>query len=93
MMSGLHVLLLELRLRLEEHQRYLEPEFVFQLGAHVLISALGVAGDPFEVLLHLRVVVDLEMVGGVDVPLEIVVVDAVLAEIGHERRPLSEERA
>src|SRR5262249_24469522 len=28
-----------------------------------------------------------------DVPLEVVVVNAVLAEIGHERRPLSEQRA
>ena len=37
-------------------------------------------------LLDLRVVVDLEVVGRVDVPLEVVVVDVVLAEVRHERR-------
>ncbi len=80
------VLLLELGLRLEEDQRHLGAEVVLQLGADVLIGALGVAGDALEVLLELRVVVDLEVIGRVDVPLEVVVADPVLPEIRHEWR-------
>ena len=37
-------------------------------------------------LLEIGVVVDLEMVGRVDVPVEVVVVDPVLAEVGDKRR-------
>ena len=80
------VLLLELAVRLEEDERHLEREVVLQVGADLLVGALGVAGDPLEVLLDLRVVVDLEVVGRVDVPVEVVVVDQVLAEVRHERR-------
>ena len=80
------VLLLELGLGLEQDERHLGAEVVLQLGADVLIRALGVAGDALEVLFELRVVVDLEMIRRVDVPLEVVVADPVLAEVGHERR-------
>ena len=80
------VLLLELGLGLEEDQRHLGAEVVLQLGADVLIGALGVAGDALEVLLDLRVVVDLEVIRRVDVPLEVVVADPVLPEIRNERR-------
>ena len=64
----------------------LEREVVLQVRADLLVGALGVAGDAFEVRLDLRVVVDLEVVGRVDVPLEVVVPDPVLAEIRHVRR-------
>ena len=39
-----------------------------------------------EVLFDLRVVVDFEVVRRVDVPLEVVVVDPVLPEVGDKRR-------
>ena len=52
----------------------------------MLVGALGVAGDPLEVLLDLGVVVDLEVIRRVDVPLEVVVLDAVLVVVRHERR-------
>ena len=67
-------------------ERHLERQVVLQVGADLLVGALGVAGDPLEMLLDLRVVVDLEVIGGVDVPLEVVVVDVVLAEVRHELR-------
>ena len=57
-----------------------------QVGANLLIGAFRVAGDALEVLLDVGVVVNLEVVGGVDVPLEVVVVDVVLAEVGNKRR-------
>ena len=78
--AGNHVLLPELAARGEQDQRHLEREVVLQLGADVLIRALRIAGDPFEVRLDLRVVVDLEVIGGVDLPVEVVVADLVLAE-------------
>ena len=81
-----HVLLLELGLGLEQDERHLLPEIVLELGADVLVRALGVAGGPFEMLLELRVVVDLEVISGVDVPLEVVVSNAVLPEIGNVGR-------
>ncbi len=84
--AGRHVLLLELAVRLEQDQRHLEREVVLQVRTDLLVGALRVAGNPLEVLLEIRVVVDLEMVGGVDVPVEVVVMNVVLAEIGHERR-------
>jgi len=59
---------------------------VLEVGADLLVGALGVAGDALDVLLDLRVVIDLEVIGRVGVPFEVVVVDAVLVEIGHERR-------
>ena len=80
------VLLLELAVRLEQHQRHFEGEIVFEIGADLLIRALGVAGDALQVLLDLGVVINLEVIGGVDHPLELVVVDVVLAEIGDQRR-------
>ena len=49
-------------------------------------ALFGVAGDPLEMLLDIGVVVDLEVVGRVDVPVEVVVVDVVLAEVRDERR-------
>ena len=61
-------------------------QVVLQLAADVLIGALGVTRDPLEVRLELRVVVDLEVVRLVDVPLELVVVHPVLAEVRDERR-------
>ena len=90
---GNDVLLLELAAGLEEDQRDLEREVVLQLGADMLVGALGVASHPLQVRLDLGVVVDLEVIGGVDAPLEVVVADLVLAEIrdvgrlrGGERR-------
>ena len=61
-------------------------QVVLQVGADLLVGAFGVAGDPLEVLFELGVVVDLEVVGRVDVPVELVVVDVVLAEVRDERR-------
>ena len=66
-LARLDVLLLELALRLVEDERNLEGEVVLQIGADLLIRALRVAGDALEVLLDLRVVVDLEVIGRVDV--------------------------
>ena len=83
--AGDHVLLLELAAGLEEDERNLERQVVLQLGADVLIRAFGIAGHPFEVLLDLGVVINLEMVGGVDVPPEVRVADLVLAEIRDKR--------
>jgi hypothetical protein len=80
------VLLLELAVRLEQDQLHLEREVVLQVGADLLIGAFGVAGDPLEVRLQRGVVQDFEMVGGVDEPLELVVMRVVLAEVGHHRR-------
>ncbi len=81
----------------EQNQRHLEREVVLQLGADVLIRALGIAGDLLEVRLDLGVVVDLEVVGRVDLPLEVVVADLVLAEVRHKlglrRRRLDAARA
>ena len=77
------VLLIELTGRRKQNQRHLEGEVVLQLGADVLIGAFGVAGDLLELRLDLRVVVNLEVVGRVDLPLEVVVADLVLAEVRH----------
>jgi hypothetical protein len=85
-LARLDVLLLELTLGLEDHQRDLEGEVVLQIGAHLLIGALRVARDPLHVRFDLGVVVDFEVIGRVDVPLEIVVADLVLAVIGDIRR-------
>jgi hypothetical protein len=54
---------------------------MLQIGADLLVGALGVTRDPFEVLLDLGVVEDLEVVGRIDLPLEVVEPDPVLAEI------------
>ena len=80
--AGLHVLLPELARRREQDQRQLHRQIVFELGADVLIRALGIARDAFEMRLDLRVVIDLEVFGLVGVPLEVVVADLVLAEVG-----------
>ena len=68
--------------RREQDQRQLHRQVVLQLRADVLIRALGIAGDAFEMRLNFRVVVDLEVFGLVGVPLEVVVADLVLAEVG-----------
>ena len=60
-------------------------EIVLEIGADLLVRALGVARDAFEVRFDLGVVVDLEVVGRVDVPLEIGVADLVLAVVGDVR--------
>src|SRR6185369_10225092 len=80
------VLLLELAVRLEQNQLNFERQVVLQVGADLLVRAFRVARDAREVLFHLRVVIDLEVVGRVDVPLERVVMDLVLPEVGDERR-------
>ena len=80
------VLLLELAVRLEQDHRHFVGQVVLQIRADLLIGALRVAGDALEVLLQRRVVVDFEVVGGVDEPLELVVVDVVLAEVRHHLR-------
>ena len=80
------VLLLELGAGLEDDQRNLEGEIVLQVGADLLVCALGVAGDALQVLLGLGVVVNLEMIGRVDVPPEIVVADLVLAVVREKGR-------
>ena len=84
--AGNDVLLLELAARLEEDQRNLERKIVLELGADMLVRAFSVAGDPLQVFLDFGIVVDLEMVRRVDVPLEIVVADLILAEVGDELR-------
>jgi len=83
--AGDDVLLFELAVRLEDDQRHLEGEVVLQFGADLLIRALGVTGHAFEVLFLGRVVVDLEMVGGVDVPVEVAPPNQVLAVVRNER--------
>jgi hypothetical protein len=47
----------------------------------MLVGALGIAGNAFEVRLDFRVVVDLEVLGLVGVPVEVVVADLVLPEV------------
>ena len=64
----------------------LKERSCFRSALTCLIRALGVPGHPLEVLFELRVVVDLEVIGRVDVPVELVVVDVVLAEIRDVRR-------
>ena len=85
-LARLDVLLLELALRLVEHERHLEREIVLEIRADLLIGALRVADDPPEMLLDLRVVVDLEVIRRVDVPLEVVVADLVFAVVGDVAR-------
>ena len=43
------VLLFELAVGLEEEKRHLVGEVVLQIGADLLVGALRVAGNPFEV--------------------------------------------
>ena len=78
------VLLLELAVRLEDDEGNEVGEVVGQVGADLGVRALGVAGDALQVLLHLGVVEDLEVLGRVDVPLKVVVLDTVLAVVGEE---------
>ena len=84
--AGRDVLLLELAVRLEDDERHALVEIVPQVRADLLVRALGVARDPLEVPLVLGVVVDLEVVGLVDVPVELVVMDLVLAVVRRELR-------
>ena len=95
-----HVFLLELAVRLEENQLHLRRQVVLQIGADLLIRALGVARDALDVLLEFRIEEDLEVVRGVDLPVELVVVDVVLPVIrderglrGEVRRPPRDEHA
>src|SRR5205814_10351829 len=60
-------------------------QVVLQIGAALLVGALRVAGDPLQMRLQRGVVQDFEVVGGVDEPLELVVVRVVLAEVRHHR--------
>ena len=96
--AGNDVLLLELAAGLEEDQGNLEREVVLQIGADLLVRAFRISGHPLEMLLDLGVVVDLEVIGGVDVPPEVVVPDLVLAEIrdvgrlGHGRQGAGEQQ-
>ena len=80
--AGLDVLLPEFARRREQDQRQLHRQIVFELGADVLIRALGIARDAFEMRLDLRVVIDLEVLGLIGVPREVVVADLILAEVG-----------
>jgi hypothetical protein len=84
--SGNHVLLLELAAGLEQDERNLEGEVVFQLRADLLVRAFGVASHPLQVLLDLGVVIDLEVVRRIDLPLEVVVADLVLPVVRDVRR-------
>jgi hypothetical protein len=83
--AGFDVLFLEFAVGLEDDQLHLERQVVLQIGADLLIGAFRVAGNPFEVRLDFRIKVNFEVVGRVDLPLEGVVVNVVLAEVGHER--------
>ena len=85
-LGRIDVLLLELALGLVEDERDLEREIVLEVRADLLIRALGVAGDALDVLLDFRVVVNLEVIGRVRMPVEVVVVNAVLVVVRHERR-------
>ncbi len=85
-LPGGDVLLLELAVRLENDERHPLIEVVPQIGADMLVRALRVARDARQVLLVFRVVVDLEVLRLVDVPLELVVVDQVLAVVRSELR-------
>ena len=75
------VLLLEFAAGLEEDQRHLVGEVVFELRADMLVGALGVASHPLEVGLDFGVVVDDEVIGFVRPPLEPVVSHLVLAVV------------
>ena len=79
------VLLLELAVRLEDDERHERRQVMPQIGADLLIGALGIARHALEMLLQVRVVIDLEVVGRVDVPVELVVLDPVLAVVRNER--------
>jgi hypothetical protein len=78
------VRLLELGVRLVEDERDREVDLVLQVPRDLLVRALRVGDDAPEVLLELRVVVDLEVRALVDAPGEAVVGDLVLAEVGDE---------
>ena len=78
--------LLELGVRLVEDDRDREVDLVLEVGGYLLVSALRVGDDPREVLLELRVVVDLEVRALVDPPREVVVVDLVLPVVRDELR-------
>ncbi len=75
------VLLLEFAVRLEQDQLDLRRELFLQIRADLLIRAFGITRHALQMLLHFRVVVDFEVVGRVDLPLERVVVDVVLPEV------------
>jgi hypothetical protein len=76
--------LLELAVRLEDDERDALVEIVPQIGADLLICALGIARDALEVAFVLGVVINFEVIRLVDVPLELVVVDPVLAVVRRE---------
>jgi hypothetical protein len=77
------VLLLELALGLVQDHRHPEGEVVLQVGADLLVGAFRVRGHALELRLQVRVVIHLEVVGRVDLPLEVVVPDTVLPVIRH----------
>ena len=57
---------------------------MLQIRADRLVGALSINGDPLEMLLDLRVVVDLTMVGRVGLPVEVVELVSVLVVVRHE---------
>jgi hypothetical protein len=85
-LTGFDVLLLKFALGFVENQGDFEREVMLEVRADLLICAFRVARDPFEVLLDVGVVIDFEMIGRVDVPLEVVVADPVLAVVRHVAR-------
>ena len=82
--AGVDILFLKFAFRLVDDERNLEGQVVLQVGADLLICALCVARDPLEMDFRIRVIVDLEMIRWINPPLEMVVFDPVLAEIGDE---------
>ena len=78
------VLLLELAVGLEDDERHRERELMPEVAADFLIGALCVRRNALEVLLELGVVVDLKVVGRVNVPVELVVFDTVLPVVRNE---------
>ncbi len=82
--AGRDVLLLELAVGLENDERHALGEVVPQVGADLLVGALRVARDPRQVLLVFGIEVDFEVVRLVRMPLELVVVNLVLAVVRRE---------
>ena len=84
--ARVEVRLLELRVGLVEDRGDGVVELVLQARRELLVGALQVGDEPRQVLLELRVVVDLEVRALVDPPGEVVVLDLVLPVVGDELR-------
>ena len=72
------VLLLKLAVGLEDDEGDDRRQVVPEVGADLLVRALGIARDALEVLLQLWVVENLEVVCRIDMPIELVVLDLIL---------------